>query len=172
MVLYKDYFDKDDSNSWYHYHKAEKNSITFTGDKEFYYNYRIKEFLFSTSKILFNRLESGFAKFGRLFIGSCPCEFIERYFSKYDFKTNTRTINCTRGGEKIPMKRIYFKFDNETGFPPLELNYLTKEQVTKTGVDIVNQYQQLVFIVSVEDDRVWATYQQVSYVKETGMIIP
>ncbi len=136
-------------------------------EKKQYLIQRLAEFVDSCRIILSNRLQQNCFKTGKtIFIGSCPFDIFNWYFSKQpNCNRTSRTLYQTRDGLRVPTKRFYYKWKNCLPNLMGGSNWYIRDHNNGNGnfsSRCRSFYTSVTLIISEEDYRVWANYTQVS----------
>src|SRR5690606_36359795 len=123
---------------------------------------RLIEFVDNCRLILLNRLQPNCFKTGRsIFIGSCPFDIFDWYFSKQpSCRKSCRTFYQTRDGIRVPTKRFYYKWINCLPNLMGGEEWFKREHGNGGGrysARCRSFYTSVTLIISEEDFRVWAS---------------
>lgn len=127
---------------------------------------RLDEWLHFTRDVLYNRLTSGFAKFGSIELPSCPYPLAKEFLLKQQCYTYCKRYQRKSDGERC--KRRYFEFKN---LPDLGADEDHEYFIRNHNTDVHearSMYVTLTFVVQ-KDSRVKCSYTQVSQVRNVNL---
>jgi hypothetical protein len=128
-------------------------------------------------KILHDRLQPNFAKYGRIDLGSCDFKMFHWWFGYMHEKVNISERNYILTIDGLPVNRkvIKYKWTEELPNLCLDYPYYHRKHGDCSGQadeEIESFYTELSFYIDVRSGRISGKYKQLSVVSATGMVVP